>query len=210
MLHSKISIQFVLLLSAATFFQVTALPLPTPYPQWVVHVPWSSIIVWLFHFNRSGSSDSTVLWVLVVIYVHFSSFSRISELQSDDGDKKCRVCYYYMFNDYLRVDISITHCRDEHPSSPLHESRLKWGGHGRSGSHSESRPWVLYHVYLRPFHGYSSHNFSLSQGGPSGHASPIPSQKEGRSDSYSLPDLNSTPSPPSSPLPESHGSHSRP
>jgi hypothetical protein len=31
MLQSKFSI--VLLLSAATFFQATALPLPTPYPQ---------------------------------------------------------------------------------------------------------------------------------------------------------------------------------
>jgi hypothetical protein len=41
MLQSKISI--LLLLSAANFFQITALPFPAPYPQWV-HVQWSSII----------------------------------------------------------------------------------------------------------------------------------------------------------------------
>jgi hypothetical protein len=32
MLQSKLEISIVLLLSAATFFQVTALPLPAPYP----------------------------------------------------------------------------------------------------------------------------------------------------------------------------------
>jgi hypothetical protein len=66
---------------------------------------------------------------------------------------------------------------------------------------------VISYVHLRPFHGYSLHNFTIpSQGGPSGDASPIPSH----SGSYILPDLNLTPSSPqhrdehpSSPLPDS-------
>jgi hypothetical protein len=62
---------------------------------------------------------------------------------------------------------------------------------------------VISYVHLRPFHGYSSHNFTIpSQGGPSGlgHASPIPSQREGTSST--LPDLNFSPppSPPPSPV----------
>jgi hypothetical protein len=92
---------------------------------------------------------------------------------------------------------------------------------------------VISYIHLWPFHGYSSHNLTIpsqgglsghaspipSQGGLSGHPSPIPSHRERSSDSYSLPDLNLTPSPsesqhrdehPSSPLPESRWKPSSP
>jgi hypothetical protein len=137
-------------------------------------------LIWLFHFNRAGFSDLN-LWVLVVVSYRdvqrsFLCLSRISEIQSDDGDKNYSVCDYYMFND-IRVDISITQGRTPFKS-------VTWVPFETVS--------VISYVHLRPFHGYSSHSFSIpSQGGPSRHASSIPSPDQREL----LPDLNLTPPP---------------
>jgi hypothetical protein len=120
----------------------------------------------------------------------FLSLSRISELQSDDGDKSCRVCYYYMLNDHLRVDISITQGRTPFKFKSI--TRVPLEMEQPSSCFPFETVSVISYVHLRPFRGYSLHNFIIpSRGGPSGHASPIPSQREESSDSSLTP-----PSPP--------------